>query len=157
MKNVSAWLMGLMCGVSMLLMAACEDGLYYTEYKELSPCEWDSRDTLVFEIPVSERDVDADVTFGVRYTSKFNYREMVVGVEQLCDGHAVAVTPVNIQMYEGDRASGDGMLVKCSYSQPLRLRMKAGHRYVFRLKHRMRLNPLDEILAVGISVNDSWY
>lgn len=154
MKRWTTGLIGLFCGVGMALMVSCQEDLYYAEYKELSQCEWDSRDTLAFEIPVSESDKDVNVVVGVRSTSRVQYSDVVVSVQLLCDDHVVSSTPVNVRLYEGKKAEGDGLLVKCSYSRPQPLHIKAGHRYVLRLTHRMRLNPMEEIPAVGVMVEE---
>lgn len=142
--------MGLVC---MTLLTACQDNLYYTLYQDMPQQTWDSNDSLSFSIPPAEHDMDVAVTLGVRTTSLFPYKDIVVRAE-LLDGEAVISSlPLHITLYSNSDTSHQGrFLLNDNYSRPQSLHMQAHHHYTLRLTHLMRLNPLDEVQSVGIIV-----
>lgn len=141
----------LVCLVGVLTLVACQKGLYHAEYHDLTSSGWDSRDTLVFELPATAHDQALGLTVSVRSTSRFGYCEVATQVEVLCDGQVTAVMPISVPMCEAaGHPLGGGVMMRTHMSEPEPLHLKAGHHYTLRLTHRMRLNPLEEVLAVGV-------
>lgn len=143
---------GMLCWLVAGLLASCQGDLYYTEYKVLPQEQWDSRDTLVIDLPVSEQDIEAKVTLGMRRTHGFRYKKVVMREEVWCQGKIQEVRPVTITLRGNREEEGTGLLVKEFYSDAQPLHLQAGLPYSIRLTHQMRLNPLDGIVAVGVTV-----
>lgn len=139
---------GLLC---LTLLVACQDNLYYTLYQDMPQQTWDSNDSLYFSIPPSDTDLDVAVTLGVRTNASCSYKDIVARAELLDGDSVVSSIPLNITLYNND-APPHGLRVYDHYSRPQSLRMKAHHDYTLRVTHLMRLNPLDDILSVGIVV-----
>lgn len=138
---------------SLFLLTACQDNLYFTLYQDLPQRQWDSNDSLYFNIPPAEQDLDVVVTFAVRTTSSFRYQDVVARAELMDGDSIISSIPLNISLYNHDEeVSYQGLLMSENYSKPQSLRMHAHHKYTLRIIHLMRLNPLDEVVSVGIIV-----
>ena len=59
---------------------------------------------------------------------------------------------MNIALYHNEETRQGGFLLTENYSKPQSLHMRAHHQYTLRVAHLMRVNPLDEVLSVGIIV-----
>lgn len=138
---------------SLFLLTACQDNLYFTLYQDLPQRQWDSNDSLYFNIPPAEQDLDVVVTFAVRTTSSFRYKDVVARAELLAGDSIISSIPLDISLSKDDEdASSHGLLMSDNYSKPQSLHMHAHHKYTLRVIHLMRLNPLDEVVSVGIIV-----
>ncbi len=133
-----------------LLLTSCGGQLYHTAYRNLSHSQWDSRDTLLFDLPPSNQDLDLSLTLAVRTTKPFAYRDIVTQLDIIRDGRTLSSTPITITVNDDPQPKTTGFLTRESHSAPSTLHMEAGHRYALRITHRMRLNPLDHIPTVGI-------
>jgi len=139
---------GLLC---LILLGACQDSLFYTHYQDIPEQKWDSQDTLFFSIPPSDTDLDVAVTLGVRTHASCSYKDIVARAQLLDGDSVVSSIPLNITLYNNDEPA-HGLRVCDHFSRPQPLRMKAHHDYTLRVTHLMRLNPLDDIVSVGITV-----
>ncbi len=141
---------GMLC---LTLLMACQDNLYYALYQDMPKHQWDSNDSLCFSIPPTEQDLDVAVTLGVRTTTSFQYKDIVVRAELLDGDSVISTTPMTLMLYNNkDESSSQGVFVTENYSKPQSLHMRANHNYTLRVAHLMRLNPLEEVQSVGIIV-----
>ena len=151
MKRIHTLLIYIGC-LCLAVFAACQDILYYTLYQDLPKKEWDSNDAICFSIPSAEQDLDVTVTLGVRTTTSFRYKDIVARVEVLEGDSVLSVTPLNLTLYTDENGLRKGMLLNENYSKPQPFHMQAHHNYTLRVTHLMRLNPLDEVMSVGVMV-----
>ena len=139
--------------LSMAVLTACDDNLYYTFYQDLSGAKWDSNDAICFSIPPTGNDMDVTVTLCVRTTTLFQYKDIIARTEFLDGDSVVSSTPMNITLYNNQEGGASkGVLMVENYSKPQSLHMQAHHNYTLRVAHLMRLNPLDNVQSVGIIV-----
>lgn len=142
----------LVCHLGMMAVLSCQDALFYTEYKDLPKNLWDGRDTVTFLLPATEKDMDVMLTVGMRTTNKFGYQRVAAKADVCCGHRTVSSLPFDIELYTGKKTKGQGLMIRNNLSNPQPLHLKAGHQYKIRLTHNMWLNPLDEVLALGILV-----
>lgn len=140
----------LLCYLGMLIISACQDGLHYTEYKQMTHKQWDSRDTLVYQIPPLQHDDSLCLTLGIRSNKDFNYKAIMARAELRCDTAITTVIPITLQLNTDSlpfRHSNADRL-----SEQMTIHLKANKPYSLHITHSMRLNPLDGISFVGISL-----
>ena len=138
------------------LLLSCQDGLYYTAYQPIPQSLWDSRDTLVYTLPVADHDMDVLLSVGVRSTDAYQYENLLVVVEQHCDQRKVAFCRLPIAIRnDGLYAHGHSTPLADDYSGVAVIHLKKGKAYTLRLSHRMKLNPLTGISEVGVFVEQS--
>ena len=139
--------------LTVLLLSACQDNLYYTCYQDFPQSEWDSNDTISFSIPPTETDLDVAVTLGVRSTPTYQYSDLVARLEVLCDEKPLSSIPLTINLYtDGQNQNERTHLIYDSYSRPQALHLQAQHQYTIRITHLMSLNPVPGISSLGIIV-----
>ena len=136
--------------VAALLLTSCGGRLYHTAYHNFSDSQWDNRDTLLFDLPPSDHDIDLALTLAVRTTKPFAYRDIVTQLDLIRDGRTLSSTPITINVNDDPHPEGTGFLTRESHSTPYALHMEANHQYKLRVTHRMRLNPLEHTTSVGI-------
>lgn len=155
MKKLSSLCGCVYGGIAAVLMLffSCQSSLYYSDYHNFSHAQWDRRDALTFSLPPSDQDLDTRLTVGLRALPSFRYQDVVMRLELLADDTlSVASVPVSITLYEGDTPQGQGVAIIDHFSAPQSFTLQAHRHYTVRLTHLMRLNPLDDIPAVGILV-----
>lgn len=136
----------------LLLLSACQELPYHTEYRDLPQQQWDGRDTLLFPLPTPEQDRDLNLTLAVRTTNRFAYREIDAQMQLLCDGKPLSTTSVPIIIHNDTTPQGTGLVTHEVHSHPIALHLQANHHYAVSIRHHMRLNPLDHTPSIGIIV-----
>lgn len=139
-----------------LFIAACNNsGTLLHSYKPLSAEGWDRRDTICFDLPKAEADIDGTLFIGLRTRANIGIQDIVLAVEQrndstgfyrkdtlrypLTDAEGFALTGgVNLHQYE---------------TQHLPFRMKKGQSCSVRIHHLMRSEVVNGITEVGIRIN----
>lgn len=139
--------------LGMMILLSCQESLFYSEYKTVPRAQWDSRDTLSFQLPVTERTFDATLTVSVRRRQDYDYKTIALSIEHLLNGMLVSTDTLHITLYDEDGQSlGHAFPISDNYSHPLPLHLGKGESHTLRITHIMRLNPLDGIPDVGIFV-----
>ena len=138
-----------------LSLSACTGGTVYHSYKPLPQAGWDRCDTVRFDLPEAERDIDGTLFIGLRTTANIRYRDVVLAVEQhldapfayrcdtvrypLADAEGFALSPgVNHHQYE---------------SQQVPFHLQKGQSGSVRIRHLMRHEVVPGITEVGIRVS----
>lgn len=144
-----------LCG--MLLLAACHDNTMYMKYKSVDAREWHAHDTLVYKLPEIENDMNVSVTVGVRTLQSFKYDNLAV-VAKLYEGkHLISQDTVNYIILD---KNGENIGTGFPYAEHFRnishrYALKAKKKYKIKLTHIMRLDPLDGVSDVGITIESS--
>lgn len=153
MKFANNIITTILCCLGMTTIMSCQGSLYYADFRDMPSLEWDSRDTLSFTVPAPQHDTDMSLTVAVRHTPAYKYESITV--------HAIAKDSVGclisrdlkIKATPDGKGSKQGAVYTDSRSMPVRLHMKAGHGLTIRLAHRMRLNPLQGISNVEVTLD----
>ena len=146
----------LVCSLIALSLSACTGGTAFHRYKPLPPEGWDRRDTVQFDLPKAERDIDGTLFVGLRKTANLRYRDVVLAVEQrlmsplfyrcdtvrylLTDDEGFALSPgVNHHQYE---------------SQHVPFHLQKGQSGSVRIRHLMRHEVIPDITELGIRIDE---
>ena len=146
----------LVCSLIALSLSACTGGTVFHRYKPLPPEGWDRRDTMQFDLPKAERDIDGTLFVGLRTTANLRYRDVVLAVEQrltsplfyrcdtvrylLTDDEGFALSPgVNHHQYE---------------SQHVPFHLQKGQSGSVRIRHLMRHEVIPDITELGIRIDE---
>jgi gliding motility-associated lipoprotein GldH len=137
-----------------LTLAACTDGTLLHSYKPLPKEGWDRHDTIRFEVPQVETDIEGTLFIGLRTTANIGYQDIVLAVEQrydapsayqcdtihypLADAEGYALTSgVNFHQYE---------------TQHIPINLQKGQSCSISIHHLMRHEVMHGIKEVGIKV-----
>ena len=139
----------------MATLLSCQDSLFYSEYKDIPHTQWDSRDTLSFQLPETESPIDAALTVSIRTRQAYEYKTIALSVEHFLNGSAVSTDTLHITLYDANgQPLGNGFPLSDTYSRPLPLHLQKGEQHSLRITHIMRLNPLEDIHSVGVFVEE---
>jgi len=137
-----------------LTIAACTNNTLIHSYKPLSADGWNRCDTICFNIPQAEADINGILTIGLRTIANIGMKDVVLAVEQCgetaslyrCDTISYSLTDS-----EGN-ALGKGINIHQFESVQLPFQMKKGHGCSVRIHHLMRREVITDITEVGIKI-----
>ena len=136
-----------------LTIAACSNsGILLHSYKPLPKEGWDRRDTVRFDLPEAETDIDGSLFIGLRTTSNISMRDIVLAVEQClerplsyrCDTVRYPLTDA-----EGYALAG-GVNHHQYETQQLPIHLQKGQSGSVRIHHLMTHETIPNITEVGI-------
>ena len=137
----------------MATLLSCQDSLLYSEYKEIPNARWDSRDTLTFTLPEPEHPIDATLTVSLRSRQDYKYQYVALTVEHLIDSCTISTDTLHITLYDSNgQPLGHGFPISDNHSRPLPIHLGKDEHHTMRITHSMRLNPLEGIPDVAVSV-----
>ena len=136
-------------------LIACTGGTLLHSYKPLPAEGWDRCDTVCFDLPRAEKDIDGTLFIGLRTKANVGFQDIVLAVEQfdeiaglarcdtvrypLADAEGYALTPgVNHHQYE---------------TQQLPIHLNKGQSGSVRIHHLMTHEVISGITEVGIKIN----
>lgn len=141
----------------MLLFAACQDSSMYMQYHTVDAKGWNSRDTLVFDLPEVESTSAFNVEYGLRVWRNYNYENFIM-VAKLCDGKKVVSTDtISFAVYDKSGKQDGAGLNFIELTKPLnhQYTLKPKKKYKLKVTHIMMLDPLDGVGNVGVSIVSS--
>lgn len=145
--------------LSMTSFVSCQHLPFLGKYQSVSPEGWDSRDTLVFELPVTQNDVirRMNVTVGIRTISNFKYKKIGLLVTHKNDSNVVlSKDTVMLSVFDDEgKPTSTGFLFHSTTSMinhPITILPYAKEK--IEITHLMKMNNLDGIYDVGIELND---
>lgn len=140
----------------MTALASCHDIPFFTGYKQVDKHVWDSRDTLVFDIPQTEKDMLANLSVGLRTTGIFMYSKMsVVAIQKDSNSVVVAKDTLNIALFtkEGKPLKQGFPYVDTQVKSDKPLVLRGGMKYTVELTHIMKLSQIEGVYDVGVILN----
>ena len=149
-------IMGLTC---MFLLGACTDSPMFFQYKPVNAMGWQSCDSVVFKLPEVEEDTPCDVSVCIRSLRSYRYQDLAL-VVKLKEGRTVVCTDtVKYRMLSDDGESMGEGLSFMEYDMPIKHRytLKPDKKYKVKITHIMRLDPLDGVSEVGLSIASSHF
>lgn len=141
----------------MLLFAACQDSSMYMQYKTVEAKGWNSQDTLVFELPEVENTTSFNVDYGLRVWRNYKYENCVL-VAKLCEGNKVVSSDILTFDFcnDGEEQEGFGLnFLELKKTLGHKYTLKPEKKYKLKVTHKMKLNPLDGVGNVGVSIVSS--
>lgn len=134
------------------LLTACQNPPYHAEYRDLPHHQWDSRDTLAFNLPATATDTTLHLTLALRTTDAIPTKAIPTRLHILRDGQPLPTLTVTIPLYDDHQHPlGTGFPIIENHAT-LPLHLQAHHHYTLLLTHHTRLNPLPHIHSVGVLI-----
>ncbi len=142
------------------VLSACNNNVYYTGYSDIPDGRWDSRDTLVFDVPDEPNDdtsrIPKTLAAIVRYTDAYKYRKITIGVD-FCskDGQVISKDTLTFELFnKNGESNGTGTVYLESEEKSFDVKMTPYSPKLIRVYHMMRLDPLEGISNVVVSLYD---
>lgn len=143
----------------MLLMGACQDSPMFMKYSSVDVQGWHSGDAVTFRLPEVEDSAQYCVKIHVRTLQNYRYDNLSL-VARLKDGKKVlSVDTVNYSILDvnGDSRGIGFPYVEQEMSLPHKYTIKPKKKYKVVITHVMRLDPLDGVSEVGVTIASSDY
>lgn len=137
-----------------MMFVSCQDTPFFTKYHSVPSHYWDKREMLVYDIPVVDEDKTVDVTLGIRTTEQFAYSNITLLSVVSSGKKEVLRDTVCVALFEDESAPlGNGFpFMETTKKLPSSLHLKKGKRYTIKVTHLMRMNPLDDVYDVGVTL-----
>lgn len=153
MKRLFILLSMIISGLGMTSLLSCQDSLFYSEYKDIPNAQWDSRDTIIFQLPNTEYPLDATLLVCVRTRQGSDYKKVVLSVEHLCDDTLLSADTLHLALYDSKGLPlGQAFPFSNYSSRSLPIHVVKDAHHTIRITHIMRQNPLDGVSDVGVFV-----
>lgn len=140
-----------------LSMIACTDGTFLHSYKPLPAEGWDIRDTITFDIPQVQEDLDATLYIGLRTKTNIGIRDIMLAVEQ--SNEDAIVWRCDTVRYPLTDAEGNALNKGVNMHQYETLQipcyLKKGKQGTIRIHHLMSNEVLTGITEVGIKIEET--
>lgn len=138
-----------------LFLSSCTGNTLYHSYESLPAEGWERRDTVCFELPKAEEDINGTLTIGLRTKANIGIQDIVFAVEQRdsagfishCDTVRYPLTDA-----DGEALTG-GINIHQYEAQHLPLHLKEGQQGTIRIHHLMRRELIPGITDIGIKLD----
>lgn len=145
-------------GISLFLIS-CDENRVYEKNEDFSMYQWEYEDVKTFDV-VLEDITPKTVFVNFRHTYFFGSRNVLMNLEVKFPNDSIHKTPLNILLSEPNgmwhsECSGD----ICDFKYPIKeftnYTFPEVGTYVFSLTQDMRVNPLPNVMAVGLRVENT--
>lgn len=139
----------------MLLFVACQESPFYMTYKPVKISGWDSRDTVVFKLPEIKSPSSYTVTVSIRAIQSFKYDNLGLAVMLYEGRDVVSKDTVMYDLYDSYGENKGKGFPYVEYEENLKrtYHFSPDKRYKIKITHIMRLDPLDGVANVGVTLN----
>ena len=138
------------------ILLSCMGGTVFHCYKPLPAEGWERSDTVCFDIPKAEADIDGSLFIGLRTAAHVGMRDIVLVVEQCGEG-AVVARRDTIRYLLND-AEGNALAPGVNYHQYENLQtsfhLRKGKDASVRIHHLMTHEVIPGIMEVGIRIEE---
>lgn len=137
-----------------LFLSSCTGNTFYHRYQSLPAEGWDRRDTVCFEVPEADGDIDGLLFIGLRTVAHVGKQNVVLAVEQ-CDGDGAVCScdTVRYPLTDTDgNALGRGVNARQYETQHLPFRLRKGKSARVRIRHLMTHEVVTGITEVGVRI-----
>jgi gliding motility-associated lipoprotein GldH len=139
-------------------MIGCQNDAIYEEFKPLSINGWDLHDTLDFQFEIKDISKKYNLYINVRHRDLFEYQNFYIKTfTQFPSGRIkedILSIPLSNEAGEWiGKCTGD----VCFYRAPIisRFKFEEPGTYHIRLKHEMRVNDLENMIDVGLKLEEA--
>ena len=141
----------LLCG---LLFLSCTGGTVFHSYKPLPKEGRERRDTVCFQVPKVEEDIDGTLFVGLRTVANVGIQDVVLAVEQR--NEAEGICRCDTIRYPLTDAEGNALTLGVNNhqyeTQHLPFRLQKGRSAQVRIRHLMSKEVISGITEVGIRI-----
>ncbi len=118
---------------------------------------WDSRDTIIFDIPPTDHDKPVALSTMVRTTDNFQYRSLSLLVTQK-DSNSITIAKDTIHLTlftkEGKPMKQGFPFVDTEEKSDIPLLLKGGMKYTIEISHLMKMTQIDGVYDVGVELRE---
>ena len=134
---------------------ACAENTFFHSYKPLPAEGWERCDTVCFELPQAEEDINGTLTIGLRTTSHLGIQDIVLAVEQRDeDAETLRCDTVHYPLTDAEgNAQAGGINIHQYETQHLPFHQQKGKCCTIRIHHLMRRETLSGITDLGIKLD----
>ena len=135
-------------------LIACTGNTLYHHYQPLPAEGWERSDTVCFDVPKAEEDIDGSLFIGLRTAAHIGIQNIVLAVEQ-CDKEAKILHRDTIHYSLTDdegNATAQGVNYHQYENRQLPFRLQKGKSATVRIHHLMRREDISGITEVGIRI-----
>ena len=136
-----------------LSIAACNNsGTLLHSYKPLPAEGWDRRDTIRFDLPKAETDIDGTLVIGLRTRANIAFQDIMLVVEQCLETpHTYRCDTIRYPLTDADGYALTKGVNHYQYeTQQLPIHLQKGQSGSVRIRHLMRHEVIPNITEVGI-------
>ena len=137
-----------------LFLAACNESTLLHSYKPLPLEGWDRRDTIRFDLPQVQKDIDATLHIGLRTKAYIGIQDITLAVELLDDTAGIyRCDTVHYPLTDDEGYTlARGVNTHQYETQQLPFHLKKGKQGSVRIHHLMANETLTGITEVGIKL-----
>lgn len=141
-----------------LFFISCDENRVYEQNEDFTLHEWKYEDVKVFDVAIDDT-TPKTVFVNFRHTYFFSNRNVLMNLEVKFPNDSIYKTPLNILLSEPNgmwhsECSGD----ICDFKYPIKeftnYSFPEVGTYIFSLTQDMRVNPLPNVMAVGLRVEN---
>ena len=137
-----------------IMLSACTDSKLLHSYKPLPAEGWERRDTVSFDLPQAEEEINGTLTIGLRTIAHVGMQDVVLAVEQCLENpnsYRQDTVRYPLTNTEGD-ALVKGVNFRQYEMQQLPIRMEKGQSGSVRIHHLMRREDIFGFTEIGIKI-----
>ena len=137
-----------------LFLSSCTSSTLYHHYQSLPAEGWERSDTVCFDVPKAEEDIDGSLFIGLRTAAHIGIQDIMLAVEQ-CDEAAEVLHHDTIHYLLTDdegNATAQGVNYHQYENRQLPFRLQKGKSATVRIHHLMRREDISGITEVGIRI-----
>ena len=149
MMHRNLWL-----ALSLTFVACNYNGTLLHSYKSLPTEGWFRRDTICFDLPKVEENINGNLIIGLRTTSHIGINEVVLAVEQCNEaGEVSRCDTIHYPLTDAEGKSlGEGVNILQYETEPLSFCMQKSKQGRVRIHHLMTQETLIGITEIGIKI-----
>lgn len=135
-------------------MGACQDSPFFMQYKKVDVAEWHTRDSVVFRLPETTDSTSYGVKVHVRAIQNFKYDNLALVVKLKEGKKTISTDTVRYTMLdENGESYGTGFpYVEHEANLKGRYILSPDKKYRIKVTHIMRLDPLNGISDIGVTI-----
>lgn len=144
---------------TIFLLFSCTKNNTYQKNIDIPKSTWEATDTLKFETKIVNN-TPKNMLVNIRHTTAFNWRNVWFNLQIRYPNDSIANTKLNLQLSQPNgqwygKCSGDICLIQLPVNAFDSYNFEDTGTYTFALSHEMRENPLENIMSVGIKIENS--
>lgn len=141
-----------------IFLFSCHKNSLYEKNLDVKSGQWQLTDSLKHEISISDN-LPKNLYINIRHTSMFNWRNVWLNMQVTLPNDSVFNEMLNIQLSQPNgqwygKCSGDICMIQVPIEYYTAYSFADTGIYTFTLSHEMRENPLENILSVGLKMEN---
>lgn len=140
------------------LLCGCTQGVYYSEFKDVSPLAWDKDSAVVFTFSVTDTVQPYDVLLHVRHSDNYPYQNMWLFLTTTSPDSVVRSDTIEFYLAD-ERGSWLGNGRNGHVSMPVlyeeRYQFADTGTYSLAVRHGMRTSQLRGVSQIGMEIQES--